>query len=218
LNRAAPTTSTPTSAFRICRSRGFELEPFRPATNGGVFVLRDGQSHTTFKEGPVLAQSGRFLVRRCHRWANKNKKQEQQVFPRRASLNWRTCGSPPREYPLGRRLTPPQVIDPNVGLSVDRTQPFHISVGLQKDRGCIISSTWSKGGAQRNCSSPKIFEVIEVPSQCPPRRCLTKRLSLREREHVRNRPTRLLRPIRLRRIADGNEECRDLIIAETKLT
>jgi hypothetical protein len=41
---------------------------------------------------------------------------------------------------------------------------------------------------------------------------------LREREHVRNRPTRLLRPIRLRRIADGNEECRDLIIAETKLT
>src|SRR5207244_8470144 len=26
---------------------------------------------------------------------------------------------------------------------------------------------------------------------------------LREREHVRNRPTRLLRPIRLRRIADG---------------
>ena len=41
---------------------------------------------------------------------------------------------------------------------------------------------------------------------------------LREREHVRNRPTRLLRPIRLRRIADRNEECRDLIIAETKLT
>jgi hypothetical protein len=41
---------------------------------------------------------------------------------------------------------------------------------------------------------------------------------LHEREHVRNRPTRLLRPIRLRRIADGNEECRDLIIAETKLT
>lgn len=41
---------------------------------------------------------------------------------------------------------------------------------------------------------------------------------LREREHVRNRPTRLLRPIRLRRIADGNEECRDLIIAEMKLT
>src|SRR5260221_10237887 len=41
---------------------------------------------------------------------------------------------------------------------------------------------------------------------------------LREREHVRNRPTRLLRPIRLRRIADGNEECRDLIIAETRLT
>jgi hypothetical protein len=37
---------------------------------------------------------------------------------------------------------------------------------------------------------------------------------LREREHVRSRPTRLLRPIRLRRIADGNEECRDLIIAE----
>jgi hypothetical protein len=58
LNRAAPSTSTPTSVFRICRSRGFELEPFRPATNGGVFVLRDGQSHTTFKEGPVLAQSG----------------------------------------------------------------------------------------------------------------------------------------------------------------
>jgi hypothetical protein len=29
---------------------------------------------------------------------------------------------------------------------------------------------------------------------------------LREREHVRNRPTRLLRPIRLRRIANGNEE------------
>src|ERR1700730_7367892 len=55
LNRAAPTTSTPTSAFRS-RSRGFELEPFRPATNGGVFVLRDGQSHTTFKEGPVLAR------------------------------------------------------------------------------------------------------------------------------------------------------------------
>ena len=43
-------------------------------------------------------------------------------------------------------------------------------------------------------------------------------IQLREREHVRNRPTRLLRPIRLRRIADGNEECRDLIIAETKLT
>ena len=41
---------------------------------------------------------------------------------------------------------------------------------------------------------------------------------LREREHVRNRPTRLLRPIRLRRIADSNEECRDLMIAETKLT
>ena len=41
---------------------------------------------------------------------------------------------------------------------------------------------------------------------------------LREREHVPNRPTRLLRPILLRRIADGNEECRDLIIAETKLT
>jgi hypothetical protein len=41
---------------------------------------------------------------------------------------------------------------------------------------------------------------------------------LREREHVRNRPTRLLRPIRLRRIADGNKECRDLIIAETKLS
>jgi hypothetical protein len=39
LNRAAPSTSTPTSAFRICRSRGFELEPFRPATNGGVFVF-----------------------------------------------------------------------------------------------------------------------------------------------------------------------------------
>ncbi|SHN80478.1 hypothetical protein SAMN05444170_4353 [Bradyrhizobium erythrophlei] len=41
---------------------------------------------------------------------------------------------------------------------------------------------------------------------------------LRKREYVRNRPTRLLRPIRLRWIADGNEECRHLIIAETKLT
>src|ERR1700726_381636 len=59
LNRAAPTTSTPTSAFRS-RSRGFELEPSRPATNGGVFVLRDGQSHTTFKEGPVLATKRSF--------------------------------------------------------------------------------------------------------------------------------------------------------------
>jgi hypothetical protein len=36
---------------------------------------------------------------------------------------------------------------------------------------------------------------------------------LREREHVRNRPTRLPRPIRLRRIADGNQECRDLMIS-----
>jgi hypothetical protein len=41
---------------------------------------------------------------------------------------------------------------------------------------------------------------------------------LREREYVRNRPTRLLWPIRLRQIADGNEECRNLIIAETKVT
>src|SRR5882757_9582447 len=41
---------------------------------------------------------------------------------------------------------------------------------------------------------------------------------LREREHVRNRPTQLLRPVRLRRIAHGDEECRDLIIAEAKLT
>src|ERR1700692_3835309 len=40
---------------------------------------------------------------------------------------------------------------------------------------------------------------------------------LREREHVRDRPTRLLPAIWLRLLADGNEECRDLIFPEIEL-
>src|ERR1700738_2935531 len=45
--------------------------------------------------------SGSGAQKRYHlRLTWKNKKQEQQVFPRRASLNWQTCGSPPREWPF----------------------------------------------------------------------------------------------------------------------
>jgi hypothetical protein len=40
---------------------------------------------------------------------------------------------------------------------------------------------------------------------------------LREREHVRNRPTRLPRPVRLRRIAHGDEQSRHLIFPEIEL-
>jgi hypothetical protein len=70
--------------------------------------------------------------------------------------------------------------------------------------GRLGAATW-----RRAMPSPRRVQASEEPNPRAP---------LREREHVRNRPTRLLRPIRLRRIADGNEECRDLIIAETKLT
>src|ERR1700736_2047444 len=58
-----------------------------------------------------LALPGRYLLAADRSWRKaaaavtygltwKNEKQEQQVFPRRASLSWRTCGSPPREWPF----------------------------------------------------------------------------------------------------------------------
>ena len=81
-----------------------------------------------------------------------------------------------------------------------------------RSNGCALGARERQAGAFTTQPISRGFDEAGVKRD---RRWLEE---LREREHVRNRPTRLLRPIRLRRIADGNEECRDLIIAETKLT
>jgi hypothetical protein len=77
--------------------------PWRPTGHAeDLRITSDKQIHESLSVfgWPVLAQSGRSLIRRCHLSASLQEKQEQQVFPRRASLSRRTCRSPPREWPF----------------------------------------------------------------------------------------------------------------------
>jgi hypothetical protein len=104
-----------------------------------------------------------------------------------------------------------------------RSQPCHILVGdagsrtAEPRRHIIADGAGVTGGAdlQAAFTTQPISREFDEAGVKRDRRWLEE---LREREHVRNRPTRLLRPIRLRRIADGDEERRDLIVAEAKLT
>ena len=106
-------------------------------------------------------------------------------------------------------------------VQVDYVRVVDLDIGASKSdiRAISVVTISERAGRTRACNrgfttQPISREFDEAGVKRD--RCWLE--ELREREHVRNRPTRLLRPIRLRRIADGNEECRDLIIAETKLT
>jgi hypothetical protein len=102
-------------------------------------------------------------------------------------------------------------------VKVDYVRVVDLDIGEQIGHLRDQSGHHFRARRQNSSLQPRVHHTTDLPrvrrGWCETRPTLVRRVT-----RTRARPTRLLRPIRLRRIADGNEECRDLIIAETKLT